>query len=155
MFVKPDATDKEMISVLKQAQIYNDIKKLPLGIDSEIGENGIKLSGGQKQRLAIARLLLKDSKVIVFDEATSALDNENQHKIVEVLESLKETRTIIIVAHRLSTIVGADTIYMIEDGKNIAEGSHRSLMKLCKSYKELYELEEKSSKNIENLETID
>ena len=145
LFVKPDATDKEMISVLKQAQIYNDIKKLPLGIDSEIGENGIKLSGGQKQRLAIARLLLKDSKVIVFDEATSALDNENQHKIVEVLESLKETRTIIIVAHRLSTIVGADNIYVIEDGKNIAEGTHKKLMRSCKKYKELYQLEEQNA----------
>lgn len=148
LFIKPDATEKEMIDVLKQAQIYADIKKLPAGIDSEIGENGIKLSGGQKQRLAIARLLLKDSKVIVFDEATSALDNENQNKIVEVLESFKVTKTIIIVAHRLSTIVGADKIYVIEDGKNIAEGTHRSLMKSCESYKELYELEEQSLEDI-------
>ena len=148
LFIKPDATEKEMIDVLKQAQIYSDIKKLSSGIDSEIGENGIKLSGGQKQRLAIARLLLKDSKVIVFDEATSALDNENQNKIVEVLENFKETKTIIIVAHRLSTIVGADKIYVIEDGKNIAEGTHRSLMKSCKSYKELYELEEQSLEDI-------
>jgi energy-coupling factor transport system ATP-binding protein len=109
---------------------------------------GQKLSGGQKQRLAIARLLLKDSKVIVFDEATSALDNENQNKIVEVLESFKATKTIIIVAHRLSTIVGADKIYVIEDGKNIAEGTHRSLMKSCESYKELYELEEQSLEDI-------
>jgi len=144
LFIKPDATEKEMIGVLKQAQIYSDIKKLPMGLDSEIGENGIKLSGGQKQRLAIARLLLKNSKVIVFDEATSALDNENQNKIVAVLEKLKETKTIIIVAHRLSTIVGADKIYVIEDGKNIAEGTHRGLMKTCESYKELYELEEQS-----------
>ena len=144
LFIKPDATEKEMVDVLKKAQIYSDIKKLPLGLDSEIGENGIKLSGGQKQRLAIARLLLKNSKVIVFDEATSALDNENQNKIVAVLEKLKLSRTIIIVAHRLSTIVGADKIYVIEDGKNIAEGTHRQLMKTCESYKELYELEEQS-----------
>lgn len=152
LFIKPDATEKEMVDVLKQAQIYSDIKKLPLGIDSEIGENGIKLSGGQKQRLAIARLLLKDSKVIVFDEATSALDNENQNKIVGVLEKLKKTRTIIIVAHRLSTIVGADKIYVIEDGKNIAEGTHRELMKTCESYKELYELEEQSVQSFDEQE---
>ncbi len=150
LFVKPEATDKELIAVLKQAQIYDDIKKHKKGLDADIGENGIKLSGGQKQRLAIARLLLKGSKVIVFDEATSALDNENQNKIVEVLESFKETRTIIIVAHRLSTIVGADKIYMIEDGKALAEGTHKQLMKNCKEYKELYKLEEQETQNSEN-----
>ena len=146
LFVKPDASDDELVSVLKKAQIYDDIKKHKDGINSEIGENGIKLSGGQKQRLAIARLLLKDSKVIIFDEATSALDNENQNKIVDVLENLKKDKTIIIVAHRLSTIVGADKIYMIDNGKNLADGSHKSLMKTCKEYKMLYLMEEKNAK---------
>lgn len=146
LFIKPDATDDELIKALKQAQIYDDIKKSQKGIDSEIGENGIKLSGGQKQRLAIARLLLMNSKVIVLDEATSALDNENQNKIVEVLENLKSTKTIIIVAHRLSTIVGADKIYMIEDGKNVANGTHKELMKNCEAYKTLYLLEEENAK---------
>lgn len=155
LFVKPDASEKELVEVLKQAQIYDDIKKLPNKLDSEIGENGVKLSGGQKQRLAIARLLLKDSKVIVFDEATSALDNENQNKIVAVLDSLRETRTIIIVAHRLSTIVGADKIYVIENGKNIADGTHKQLMKTCESYKELYELEEQETQSFETKETIE
>lgn len=152
LFVKPEASEKELVEVLKQAQIYDDIKKLPNKLDSEIGENGIKLSGGQKQRLAIARLLLKDSKVIVFDEATSALDNENQNKIVAVLDSLRNDRTIIIVAHRLSTIVGADKIYVIEDGKNIANGTHKQLMKMCDSYKELYELEEQETHSFESTE---
>lgn len=146
LFVKPDATDEELIKVLKQAQIYNDIKKSKGGLDAEIGENGIKLSGGQKQRLAIARLLLMDSKVIILDEATSALDNENQNKIVDILEQLKVNKTIIIVAHRLSTIVGADKIYMIDGGENVAEGTHASLMRSCKEYKALYLLEEKSAK---------
>lgn len=150
LFVKPDATDDELKKVLKQAQIYDDMKRMKAGLDSEIGENGIKLSGGQKQRLAIARLLLMDSKVIVLDEATSALDNENQNKIVDVLENLKQDKTIIIVAHRLSTIVGADKIYLIEEGKNVACGIHKELMKNCKSYKELYLLEEKSAKLDEN-----
>lgn len=147
LFVKPDATDEEIVNSLKKAQIYDDIKKSKNGINSEIGENGIKLSGGQRQRLAIARLLLLNSKVIVFDEATSALDNENQNKIVEVLENFKSEKTIIIVAHRLSTIVGADKIYVIDDGKNIADGTHKELMKKCKEYKTLYLSEEKNSKD--------
>lgn len=147
LFVKPDASDDEIIDVLKQAQIYGDIEKLENGIDSEIGENGIKLSGGQKQRIAIARLLLMNSKVIVFDEATSALDNANQKKIVDLLENMKADKTIIIVAHRLSTIVGADKIYVIENGKNVAEGTHRQLLKNNEVYRNLYLLEEESSKD--------
>lgn len=146
LFVKPNATDKELVEVLKQAQIYDDIKKTKLGIDSEIGENGLKLSGGQRQRLAIARLLLMNSKVIVLDEATSALDNENQNKIVDVLNNLKKDKTIIIVAHRLSTIVDADRIYLIDNGENIADGLHKELMKKCKAYKDLYLMEEKDAK---------
>ena len=146
LFVKPDATEEELIKVLKQAQIYNDVKKMPNGIDTEIGENGVKLSGGQKQRVAIARLLLMNSKVIVFDEATSALDNNSQNKIVEMLDGYKKDKTIIIVAHRLSTIVGADKIYMIDEGKVIASGTHKQLMKTSKEYHELYKLEEKSAK---------
>jgi len=145
LFAKPDATDEEIINVLKNAQVYEDIKKMPNGIDTEIGENGVKVSGGQKQRIAIARLLLKNPKVIVFDEATSALDNNSQKKFVDLLESYKKDKTIIIVAHRLSTIVGADNIYMIDDGKLIASGTHKQLMKKCKKYKELYELEELSA----------
>ena len=95
--------------------------------------------------MAIARLLLKDSKVIIFDEATSALDNENQNKIVDVLENLKNEKTIIIVAHRLSTIVGADKIYVIDNGENVADGTHKELMKKCKEYKTLYLSEEKNA----------
>lgn len=147
LFVKPDASDEELIKVLKQSQIYDDIKKMKANLDSEIGENGIKLSGGQKQRLAIARLLLMNSKVIVLDEATSALDNDNQNKIVDVLENMKKDKTIIIVAHRLSTIVNADKIYVIDDGKNVASGTHKELMKNCREYKELYLLEEKNAKS--------
>lgn len=147
LFVKPDASDEELIKVLKQSQIYDDIKKMKANLNSEIGENGIKLSGGQKQRLAIARLLLMNSKVIVLDEATSALDNDNQNKIVDVLENMKKDKTIIIVAHRLSTIVNADKIYVIDDGKNIASGTHKELMKNCREYKELYLLEEKNAKS--------
>ena len=94
------------------------------GYDTVIGEGGINLSGGQKQRLAIARTLLKNSKVILFDEATSALDNESQAYIKETIDSLVKNHTIIIVAHRLSTIMDADLIYVIGDGKVVASGTH-------------------------------
>lgn len=149
LFVKPDATEEELVNALKEAQIYNDIKKMKNGIDTEIGENGVKLSGGQKQRIAIARLLLMNSKVIVFDEATSALDNDSQKKIVEMLESYKKDKTIIIVAHRLSTIVNADNIFMLDDGKVIANGTHKFLMKNCEKYNELYKLEERGNEQKE------
>lgn len=146
LFVKPDATEKELVSVLQDAQIWDDVKKFKDGIDTVIGKNGIMISGGQRQRIAIARLLLAGSKVIVFDEATSALDNENQSKIVDILEKYKSEKTIIIVAHRLSTIVGADKIYMLKDGVVCGEGTHKMLMQNCTDYKELYELEENSSR---------
>ena len=150
LFAKPEATEEELIAVLKQAEIYDDVLQMPNGIDTQIGERGVKISGGQRQRIAIARLLLKDAKVIVFDEATSALDNNNQKEIVKLLNSLKHDKTIIIVAHRLSTIVGSDKIYMLSEGKVLAEGKHDWLMKNCAEYKQLYKLEEEKAKdNIE------
>ena len=111
---------------------------LPNKYDTMIGEGGINLSGGQKQRLAIARALLKNSKIILFDEATSALDNENQRKIKQAIDNLVKDHTIIIVAHRLSTIIDADIIYLIEDGKLIDEGTHNELINKNKTYKKLY-----------------
>lgn len=142
LYVKPDATDEEIYDVLKKAQIYDFVKTLENGLDSLIGENGVMLSGGQRQRLAIARVLLKGSKILVLDEATSALDNNSQSLIVDVIEKLKEDHTIIVVAHRLSTIVGADKIMVLENGKILAEGTHKSLMRNCSVYKDLYKSEE-------------
>lgn len=141
-FINPQATEEEMISALKRAQIYDFIKTLGSGLDSKVGENGVMLSGGQKQRLAIARILLKNSPVIVLDEATSALDNESQGNIVEAIDALKNDHTIIIVAHRLSTIVDADTIVVLDGGKVVDKGTHKQLFKRCKLYRELYKSEE-------------
>ncbi len=143
--VKADATDEELILALKRAEIYDFIESLPDGLNSKVGENGVMLSGGQKQRLAISRVLLKNSKVIILDEATSSLDNNNQNKIVKVIDELKKDHTIIIVAHRLSTIVDVDKIIVIDNGKVIAEGTHKQLMKKCPIYKELYQKEDNSS----------
>ena len=150
-YVKPNATDKEIWEALDKAEIGDFVRELDNGIDSMIGENGVKVSGGQKQRLAIARVLLKGNKVLVFDEATSALDNNSQAKIVEELDNLKDEHTIIVVAHRLSTIVNADKIVVLEDGQIVSEGTHKELMKTCDLYKNLY-LEEENQKQMVNNE---
>ena len=122
----------------KLAEIDDYIMSLPNKYDTLIGEGGVNLSGGQKQRLAIARALLKNSKIILFDEATSALDNENQNKIKKAIDILVKDHTIVIVAHRLSTIIDADIIYLIDKGKVAASGTHEELLKNCKIYKDLY-----------------
>ena len=114
---------------------------LPKQYDTIIGEGGVNLSGGQKQRIAIARTLLLNTKVILFDEATSALDNESQEYIKKSIDSLVKDHTIVIVAHRLSTIVDADIINVIEKGKLVSSGTHNHLLKNSKTYKSLYKSE--------------
>ncbi len=132
---------KDIRSVCKKAQIDEYIMSLPSGYDTVIGEGGVNLSGGQKQRLAIARALLKNSKIILFDEATSALDNENQEKIKNVILELSKDRTIIVIAHRLSTIEGADVIHVVDKGKIKESGKHKDLLKKSDIYKGLYKEE--------------
>ena len=141
LLVKPDATETELIEACKNSEIYEFIMSTPEGFDTMIGENGITLSGGQKQRLAIARALLNSSKIIMFDESTSSLDNESQLKIQRVIERLADSHTIIIVAHRLSTIINADQIIYLKDHQVEAIGTHAQLMETCQDYKNLYEVE--------------
>ena len=136
--VKSNTTLKEVREVCKKAYIDDYIMSLPKKYNTVIGEGGVNLSGGQKQRIAIARTLLKDTKAILFDEATSALDNESQEYIKKTIDDLVKTHTIVIVAHRLSTIMDADIIYLIDDGKVIAKGNHNKLIKTSKLYKRLY-----------------
>ena len=136
--VKPDVTLDEIRDVCRKAYIDDYIMSLPNKYETIIGEGGVNLSGGQKQRIAIARTLLKDTKVILFDEATSALDNESQEYIKKTIDDLVKTHTIIIVAHRLSTIMDADLIYVVDDGKVESSGTHDELMKTSKLYKKLY-----------------
>lgn len=140
---KKDATDEDIIKVCKQAQIHDDIIKMENGYDTIVGENGTILSGGQKQRIAIARALIKKSKIILFDEATSSLDNRNQENIKNIMKKLSKNHTIIIVAHRLSTIINADKIYLLENHKIISFGTHDFLMNNCKKYKMLYKIEDR------------
>ncbi len=136
--VKPDVTYEQVREVCKRAYIDEYIMSLPDKYDTLIGEGGVNLSGGQKQRIAIARTLLKDTKVILFDEATSALDNESQEYIKKTIDDLVKTHTIIIVAHRLSTIIDADLIYVINNGVVDSYGTHDELIRKSDVYKKLY-----------------
>lgn len=136
--VDENVTLEQVREVCKKAYIDDYIMSLPDQYETLIGEGGVNLSGGQKQRIAIARTLLKNTKVILFDEATSALDNESQEYIKRTIDNLVKTHTIIIVAHRLSTIMDADLIYVIDDGKVSSSGSHNELMKSSELYRKLY-----------------
>ena len=146
--VSPSMTEEEMVRACKLACIHDFIMSLPDGYDTVIGEGGVNLSGGQRQRLAIARAFLQKTEIILFDEATSALDNETQKEIQKAIHNLQKDYTILIIAHRLSTIIDSDRILFIESGKVIGEGSHKNLLKTCKSYKELYEAELKNQKKV-------
>lgn len=139
--VKEDASLEEIRKVCKRAYIDDYISSLSNGYDTIIGEGGINLSGGQKQRLAIARTLLLDTKIILFDEATSALDNESQEYIKRTIDDLVIDHTVIIVAHRLSTIIDADIINVIEKGTLSASGTHEELLKNSSVYNSLYSSE--------------
>ncbi len=143
--VKPTATLKEIRKYCKKAYIDDYIMSLPNKYDTIIGEGGINLSGGQKQRLAIARTLLLNTKIILFDEATSALDNESQEYIKKTIDELVKDHTVIIVAHRLSTIVDADEINIIDKGKLESTGTHKELLLKSKVYKNLYKNESSNS----------
>ncbi len=139
--IKKDVTDREIKKACKLACLTDFIESLPDKYDTIIGEGGVNLSGGQRQRLAIARAFVQDTKIILFDEATSALDNETQKYIQEAINNMKEKYTILIIAHRLSTIVESDRIMIVDDGKIIATGTHKELLRKNKYYKKLYEKE--------------
>lgn len=129
----------------KMAYLDDYIMSLPKKYDTVLGESGVNLSGGQKQRLSIARTLAKESKVILFDEATSALDNQSQEYIKQAIDNLTKSHTVVIVAHRLSTIMDADIIHIVDQGKIVASGTHDELLKTNEIYKNLYETESLNS----------
>ena len=135
---KPDATDKEIIAAAKRANAYEFIKKLPEGLDTTVGERGVKLSGGQRQRIAIARAILKDAPILVLDEATSALDSESEKLIQDALEKLMKNRTSIVIAHRLSTIAKLDRIIVLDNGKIKEDGTHTELLAKNSTYAKLW-----------------
>ncbi len=136
-----NANQIEIENACKRAYIYDFIESLPDKFDTMIGENGVNLSGGQKQRLAIARALLKKSRVILLDEATSSLDNESQFYIKKAIDAIAGDCTVVIIAHRLSTIIEADVIHVMDKGKVAGHGNHHSLMCTNNIYKNLYKAE--------------
>jgi ABC-type multidrug transport system fused ATPase/permease subunit len=133
------ATDEEMYEACKKAAIYKFIRNLPDGLDTVIGKDGIDMSGGQKQRLAIARIYLKNPKILIFDEATSALDYESEKLVHAAWVGLTEDRTTITIAHRLSTIIKSDRVAVLKDGKIVALGHHLLLLKESRYYRDLFE----------------
>ena len=139
LYAKPDATEAEMIDACQKANIYDFIKNQPDGLDTMVGNRGLKLSGGEKQRISIARALLKDPALLIFDEATSALDSISEAAIQAAINPLIEERTSILIAHRLSTILAADEILVVRDGEIVERGTHKDLVHAGGTYQELYE----------------
>lgn len=142
--VKDDLTDEEMKKACKTACLDKFINSLPDGYDTIVGEGGVNLSGGERQRLAIARALVQKTEIILFDEATSALDNETQASIKKAIDNMKNEYTILIIAHRLSTVIDSDRILLVDDGKIVAEGTHKELLKNSEEYRHLYDAELKT-----------
>ena len=139
LYAKPDATDAELEQACQIANIHGYIASQPEGYETVVGNRGLKLSGGEKQRLSIARVILKNPKILILDEATSALDSISENAIQEALEHLMEGRTSIVIAHRLSTILKADRILVVQGGVIAEEGDHESLLAQNGIYRELYE----------------
>jgi len=134
----PDATDAEIEEAARAAHIYDRIMELPEGFDTPVGERGYRMSGGEKQRLAIARVVLKDPRILILDEATSALDTHSERLVQEALRPLMQGRTTIAIAHRLSTILAADKIIYLDRGRILERGSHSDLLSAGGAYAELY-----------------
>ena len=134
---KPEATFEEIVEAAKRAEIYDDIMAMPKGFETNVGERGTKLSGGQKQRVSIARIFLKDPKILILDEATSALDTVTEEKIQHSFEMLSQGRTTLVIAHRLTTIKNADRIVVIEKGSIVEEGTHDELLAKGGEYAQL------------------
>jgi len=135
------ANENEIKQAANKAYALEFIDRLPDGFDSYLGEQGIRLSGGQRQRIAIARAMLKDPSILLLDEATSALDASSEQKVQAALKELMQGRTTLIIAHRLATIMHADRILLIDQGRLIAQGSHQDLLASSELYKRLCELQ--------------
>ena len=138
----------------KKTDIYDMIQQMPNGFNTVLGVNGFDISGGQKQRLAIARILMKNPKILILDEATSSLDNQTEQTILRSLNSVKENRTIIIIAHKLSNVIDSDKIFVMDDGTIVAKGTHKELMDHSPTYKKMFNKEITEREGAASYETI-
>ncbi len=144
---RPRATQKELMKAAKAANAWSFIQKLPKGLDTLVGERGMKLSGGQKQRIAIARAILKDAPILILDEATSSLDSKAEHEVQLALEQLMKGRTTIIIAHRLSTIADVDEIITLKNGRVDEIGTPAKLSKTDGIYAQLLQLQNRTDES--------
>jgi ATP-binding cassette subfamily B protein len=140
-YARPEATDEEVEAAARAANIHDFIVDLPWGYQTVVGERGYRLSGGEKQRVAIARALLKDPAILILDEATSSVDSATERAIQEALERLTRGRTVLAIAHRLSTVLAADIILVVEHGRIVEQGRHQELLAKGGAYKRLYEFQ--------------
>jgi ATP-binding cassette subfamily B protein len=138
-YARPDATDAQLADACRSARILDVVRALPDGFDTMVGERGYRMSGGEKQRLAIARLLLKDPAIVILDEATSHLDTENEAAVLDALAVVLSGRTSIVIAHRLSTVIDADEIVVLENGRIVERGRHALLRDAGGLYADLWE----------------
>ena len=155
LYAKPDATMEEIEKACKIANIYDFIVSLPQKFETLVGNRGLKLSGGEKQRVSIARVVLKDPKILILDEATSSLDSISENLISDALNKIMQGRTSIVIAHRLSTVIAADKIMVIEKGIITAEGAHTELLQKSEKYKELYETQFRKVLDFEQHKNVD
>jgi len=140
-FAQPGASFEEIQLVARQANAHDFIVRCPQGYETIVGDRGLKLSGGERQRIAIARALIRQPQILIFDEATSALDNQSEALIQEAITAIASDRTVILIAHRLSTVVQADKIIVLENGMVVEEGTHDALLKEGGVYSTLYSKE--------------
>jgi ATP-binding cassette subfamily B protein len=148
-YARPDASFEEVREVARLADIDHFIDALPEGYDTVVGERGLKLSGGEKQRVAIARVLLKDPAILVFDEATSSLDSQSEKNILGALARISRNKTTLVIAHRLSTVIDADRIIVLEEGRVKEQGDHETLIEADGLYAHLWRLQQKKAQEVE------
>ena len=142
---KPDATDEEVMKAAEKAQCREFLDRLPMGLNTLAGDGGKQLSGGERQRISLARAILKNAPVVVLDEATAFMDPENEEKMNDAIAEVVENKTVIVIAHRLRSIIGADQICVLEKGRIAGCGTHEELLDSCPQYRKLWDASNSSA----------